>query len=47
MKPKDVGDDTAELSSLECTTKSTAGPSSLERSAIARNKRVYVDEHNE
>ena len=38
MKPIDVGDN---------TTKSTAGPSSLERSAIARNKRVYVDEHNE
>ena len=38
MKPIDVGDN---------TTKSTAGPSSLERSAIERNKRVYVDEHNE
>ena len=38
MKPKDVKNDTAELSSLERTTKS---------SAIARNKRVYIDEPNE
>ena len=38
MKPKHLKDD---------TTKSTAEPSSLERSAIARNKRVYFDEHNE
>ena len=38
MKPKDVKYDTAELSSLERTTKS---------SAITRNKRVYIDEHNE
>ena len=38
MKPKDVKNDTAELSSLERTTKS---------SAIARNKRAYIDEHNE
>ena len=38
MKPKDVKNDTAELNSLEPTTKS---------SAIARNKRVYIDEHNE
>ena len=38
MKPKDVTYDTAELSSLERTAKS---------SAIARNKRVYIDEHNE
>ena len=34
MKPKDVKNDTAELSSLERTTKS---------SAIARNNRVYID----
>ena len=38
MKPKDVKNDTAELNSLEPTTKS---------SAIARNKRVHIDEHNE
>ena len=38
MKPKDVIDDTAEMSSLEPTTNS---------STIARNKRVYIDEHNE
>ena len=38
MKPKDVNDDTAEMSSLERTTNS---------STIARNKRVYIDEHNE
>ena len=41
MKPKDVKNDTAELNSLEPTTKS---------SAIACNKRVYrvyIDEHNE
>ena len=38
IKPKDVKNDTAELSSLERTTKS---------SAISRNKRVYIDEHNE
>ena len=37
MKPKDVKNDTAELSSLERTTKSRA---------IARNNRVYIDEHN-
>ena len=37
MRPIDIKDDTAGL-----TTKS----SSLERSAIARNKRVYIDEHN-
>ena len=34
MKPKDVKNDTAELSSLERTTKS---------SAIAHNNRVYID----
>ena len=38
VKPKNVKND---------TTKSTAEPSFLERSAIARNKRVYIDEHNE
>ena len=38
MKPKDVKYDTPELSSLERTAKS---------SAITRNKRVYIDEHNE
>ena len=38
MKPKDVKNDTVELSSLERTTKS---------SAIARNKIVYTDKHNE
>ena len=37
MKPKDVKNDTAELSSLERTTNSRA---------IARNNRVYIDEHN-
>ena len=37
MKPKDVKNYTAELSSLERAAKS---------SAIARNKRVYIDEHN-
>ena len=37
MKPKDVKNNTAELTSLERTTKS---------SAIARNYRVYIDERN-
>ena len=38
MKPKDVKNDAAELSSLERTTKSCA---------IIRNKIVYIDEHTE
>ena len=38
MKLKDVKNDTAKLSSLERRTTSRA---------VARNKRVYIDEHNE